>query len=143
LEGKESTVRVGNLANDRGWILGGDLFNLHAASGGGHDEHATCGAVNQCGEIDLADDRGGWRNEHTSHGKILNGEGENCCGGCLGLCRARGELDSARLPSPADKDLRLNDDLGYPAGEEAFGDGAGTRGGGGNIGIGDRETGSR
>jgi hypothetical protein len=33
--------------------------------------------------------------------------------------------------------------LGYTTGEEAFGDGAGARGGGGHVGIGDGETGSR
>jgi hypothetical protein len=143
LEGEQATVWVGNFANDRGWILGGDLFNLHTASGGGHDEHATRGAINERGEIDLADDRGGWRNEHTSYREILNGEGENCGGGCLDLCCARGELDSARFPSSADEDLGLNHDLGHPAGEEAFGDGASARGGSGHVGIGDGETGSR
>jgi hypothetical protein len=136
-------VWVRNFSNDGGRILGGNIFDLHAACGGGHDEHATRGAIDQCGEVDLADDRGGWRNEHASHGKIFNGEGEDCCGGCLGLCRARGELDPARLPSPADEDLGLDDDLGYASSEEAFGDGAGARGGGGHVGIGDGETGSR
>jgi hypothetical protein len=39
--------------------------------------------------------------------------------------------------------LGLDDDLGYPRSEEAFGDGAGTRGGGGPVGIWHGETGSR
>ena len=134
---------VRDFANDRGRILGGNIFDLYAAGGGGHDEHATCGAIDQRSEIDLADDRGGWRNEHASNWEILDGEGEDCCGGCLGLCRAGSELDSTRLPSSADEDLGLDDDLGHPRGEEAFGDGTGTRGGGGDVGIGNGETGSR
>ena len=134
---------VRDFANDCIRILGRDLFNLHAAGGGCHNEHTTSGAINQRSEVDLTDDRGGWRNEHASHWKVLNGEGEDCGGGSLGLCCAGSQLDSARLPSSADQDLGLNDDLGYPRGEEAFGDRARARSGGGDVGIGNGETGSR
>ena len=56
LEGKEPTVWVRNFTNDRSWILCGDLFDFHATCGGGHDEDATRGAINEGSEIDLADD---------------------------------------------------------------------------------------
>jgi hypothetical protein len=134
---------MGNFANDRGRIVGSNLFNLHAASGRGHDEHATCGAIDQCSEVDLADDRGGWRHKDASHWQIFNGEGKDCGGGCLSLCRTRGKFDSARLPSPADEDLRLDDHLRDSSGEEAFGDCASARGRSGNVGVGDGETGPR
>ena len=136
-------MRMGDLTNDRGRIVGSNLFNLHAASGRGHDEDATSGAIDQCSEVDLADDRGGWRHKYASHWKVLNGEGKDCGGGSLGLCCAGSQLDSARLPSSANQDLGLNDDLGYSRGEEAFGDRARAGSGGGDIGIGDGETGSR
>jgi hypothetical protein len=143
LERKESTVRVGDFANDGRRILGGNLFNLHATRGGGHNKHATRGSINQRGEIDLANDRGCWGNQDTSHGELIYGEGKDRGSGCLGLRRTCGELDAAGLTSPADEDLGLDDDLGYPTCEEAFGDGAGASGGGGHICIRDGETGSR
>ncbi|MEY4036164.1 MAG: hypothetical protein RL715_383 [Chloroflexota bacterium] len=33
------------LADDRGWIFSRNLFNLHAASGGRHQENAAAAAV--------------------------------------------------------------------------------------------------
>ena len=56
LEGEQATVWVGNFANDRARILGGDLFDFHATGGRCHDEHPASGSVNQRSEIDLTDD---------------------------------------------------------------------------------------
>jgi hypothetical protein len=142
LEGEESTMWMCDFSHDGGWILGGNLFDFHSARGGGHDEDATCGAINQRCEIDLANDRGCWRHKDAAHGQAFDREGENRGGSCLGLSGARGKFYPTCLSSSANEDLRLNNNLVNSAREEALGDTARVRGCGGNVGVRDRKAGS-
>ena len=132
-------MRVRVLADNRGWILSGNLFNLHAASGGCHQQNAAAAAVDQCGEVDLAQDLCRWCYEHAAHGEILNREGEDLRGDRLRLFGGGGELDAPRLSAPANEDLRLNYNLFSAACEESLRNGSGCGWRSGDFTIGDGE----
>ena len=117
-------MRMRVLADDRGWIFSRNLFNLHAASGGRHQENAAATAVDQCGEVDLAEDLRRWGHEHAAHGEVFDREGENLRGNRFRLFSGGGELDAARLAAPTNEHLGLNDNLCGAAGEESLCSGA-------------------
>ena len=128
-------MRMRVLADDRGWIFSRNLFNLHAASGGRHQENAAATAVDQCGEVDLAEDLRRWGHEHAAHGEPFNSEGENLRSDRFRLFSGGGELDAARLPAPANEHLGLNDNLRGATGEESLCSGAGGGRGGCNLAV--------
>ena len=118
-------MRVRVLADDRRWIFSRNLFNLHTASGGRHQQNAAATAIDECREVDLAQDLGRGGHEHAAHGEILDGEGEDLRGDLLRLIGVSGELDAPRLPASANEHLRLDHNLRGAAGEESLCNGSG------------------
>ena len=135
-------MRVRVLADDRRWIFCGDLFNLHTASGGRHQQNAAATAIDECREVDLAQDLGCGGHEDAAHGEILDRKGEDLCGDLFRLIGVSGELDAPCLPASANEHLRLDHNLRGATGEEPLCNGSGRGRRSGNLPIGDREAGA-
>ena len=135
-------MRMRVLADDRRWIFSRNLFNLHAASGGRHQQNAAATAIDECREVDLTQDLGRGGHEDAAHGEILDRQGEDLCGDLLRLFGGGGELDATRLAASTNEHLRLDDNLLGATGEESLRSCTGGGRGGCNLTVRDGEAGA-
>jgi hypothetical protein len=116
MEGLDAGGRIDRHLDDLFRMLGGDLLDLHAAFGGGHDGDARGGAVDQHAEIELAPDVAAALHIDALH-QLAPGAGlvgdevhaDHAAGILAHLVQRLGDLDAAALAAAAGVDLRLHD----------------------------------
>src|SRR5262249_12431079 len=108
---------IDRLLQDLLGMLGGDLFDLHAALGRRHHGHAPRAAVDHHADVELARDVDALLDEEALHalalGPGLMGHEVHAVDGArllLGVDEVLGDLDAAALAAAAGVDLRFDDD---------------------------------
>src|SRR5215212_8962675 len=117
LEGAEADGRVDGLLQNQFGRVGGDLFDVHAAGRGGHEDGAPRRAVEHDAEVELLINREPLFDEQRAHLAPLGAglvrdelHAEYLAGQFLRLVGALRDLDAAALAAAARVYLRLDDD---------------------------------
>ena len=136
LEGEQAAAGIERLFQDEFGGFGGDLLDVHAAGGGGHEDGEGVGAVEDDAGVEFFGDGEGLLDEDAADEAAFGaglvgdeGHAEDAGGDGFGLGGGGGELDAAALAAAAGVDLGLDDD----GGTDFFGDGAGLSSGGGDA----------
>ena len=95
--------------------LGGDFLDVHAAVGGGHEQHALAGAIHQAAQIQLTRDGAHFFHQHGVDGQALRAglvggqaRAQHPGRGFAHRLDAVHQLDAAGLAAPARMHLRLH-----------------------------------
>ena len=136
---EEAEVGMGLEPMDRSGIDLGDLLDLDAAFGRGHDDDPPADPVEDRPEVVLAGDVGGRPDEELANRDALDLEGQDRLRRRLGGVGVGGHLDPAGLAPATDQDLGLDHDQGGAGGERALGCGPGFGGGSDDLPGGHRQ----
>ena len=102
--------RIDQGTDDALWPLAGDLFDVNAALGTGHDDVLAAGAIKGNAEIELLGDIGRWGNQYLSHDVTADVETKNRRGSVAGLGWCAGQLHSAGFATTTGVNLSLDHD---------------------------------
>src|SRR6185503_20658079 len=111
LEVEQAKGRVGVQPDDGVRVRGGHLLDLDPTLCGAHEQDPALRPIEDRREVELLDDVRGRADQYLADGHALDVHAEDAPGHRLGFIRGACELDAARLPAAADKDLRLDHDL--------------------------------
>ena len=103
------------LLQNRVWILGGDLLNVHAARGGCHEDGLAFGAIDENAKVQFFVDRQRFFDQQAAHDAALGAglvryqfHSEHLAREFAGFVHRLGDLHAAALAAASSMNLRLD-----------------------------------